>query len=248
MKVLLIRHGETAGNLEKRYVGSRTDEGLTETEKDRLQRAGQWIERVLYAGGGTLPESVPHAGSGTQPETDWYAQNGILLSGCAVTEIYLSPMRRCRETAELLLPPDRFSLARRIEVPGLKECDFGKFEYKNYMELNGDADYQRFIDSGGTDGFPGGERIQDFRARCVRTFGGIVEARLKTAGKEPEEFLVFVVHGGTIMSVMEALAVPGKDYFSWQPKNGCGYLASVTPDVAHPFGFSLTNIAKFSVL
>ena len=29
MKLFMIRHGATAGNLEKRYVG-RTDEGLTE--------------------------------------------------------------------------------------------------------------------------------------------------------------------------------------------------------------------------
>ena len=29
MKIILIRHGKTPGNLEKRYVG-RTDEGLSE--------------------------------------------------------------------------------------------------------------------------------------------------------------------------------------------------------------------------
>lgn len=42
MRILLLRHGETAGNLEKRYVG-RTDEGLTEAAIQgcgRPQRSG----------------------------------------------------------------------------------------------------------------------------------------------------------------------------------------------------------------
>ena len=37
MRILLLRHGETAGNLEKRYVG-RTDEGLTEAAIQALRQ------------------------------------------------------------------------------------------------------------------------------------------------------------------------------------------------------------------
>ena len=36
----------------------------------------------------------------------------------------------------------------------LEEMDFGDFEYKNYHELNGNAAYQAWIDSGGTDCLP----------------------------------------------------------------------------------------------
>lgn len=41
MRILLLRHGETAGNLEKRYVG-RTNEGLTEAaiRAPRPRRSG----------------------------------------------------------------------------------------------------------------------------------------------------------------------------------------------------------------
>ena len=38
--------------------------------------------------------------------------------------------------------------------------------------------------------------------------------------------MAFVVHGGTIMSILEAFAEEKKNYYDWQVKNGCGYVAS----------------------
>ena len=67
--------------------------------------------------------------------------------------VYVSPMKRCRETAAIIFPS-----ADQHILEGMQECDFGDFEYKNYAELNGRPDYQAWIDSGGTAGFPGGER------------------------------------------------------------------------------------------
>ena len=119
MRILLLRHGETAGNLEKRYVG-RTDEGLTEAAIQALRQISEKRKQLLY---------------------------GLLGP---VAAVYASPMRRCLETAALVFPEKDFSGVPVRLVPGLSECDFGRFEYKNYRELSGDADYQRFIDSGGT--------------------------------------------------------------------------------------------------
>ena len=42
MKLLLIRHGATPGNLEKRYVG-RTDESLTQ---ESLEKLGEEAEKI----------------------------------------------------------------------------------------------------------------------------------------------------------------------------------------------------------
>jgi len=212
MKVLLLRHGETAGNMEKRYVGSRTDEGLTDRERKRLSEA---------------------------------AEKGILFKE-RIRAVFVSPMKRCEETAKILFPAEQLGEAERVVVPGLSECDFGRFEYKNYMDLNGDPDYQRFIDSGGTDGFPGGEEIACFRARCREAFGEVIKERLYESPQEDGLF-VFVIHGGAIMAVMEAYAVPQKDYFSWQVKNGCGYLCDVLPDPGGPFGFQLGDVEPFSL-
>lgn len=48
-------------------------------------------------------------------------------------------------------------------IEELSECDFGEFENKNYKELSGNQDYQRWIDSNGTLPFPGGESREAFK-------------------------------------------------------------------------------------
>ncbi len=65
--------------------------------------------------------------------------------------VFVSPMLRCRQTAEILFPQ-----IPQIEIDPWREMDFGEFEGKNYAQLNGDPRYQAWIDSGGTLAFPGG--------------------------------------------------------------------------------------------
>ena len=119
MKVYLIRHGATPGNLEKRYVGT-TDEPLTKDAVTALKKL-----RVRYP--------IP-------------------------VQVVTSPLKRCMQTASLLFPGIPSECC-----DGLKECDFGRFEYHNYMELSRDAEYQRWIDSNGTLPFPGGESQKSFQ-------------------------------------------------------------------------------------
>ena len=88
---------------------------------------------------------------------------------------------------------------------------------KNYLELSGSPDYQKWIDSNGTDTFPNGENPQNFRKRCVEIF-------LKVVQRYNDKKLSFVVHSGTIMSVMEKFAVPKRDYYDYQIKNGHGFV------------------------
>lgn len=137
----------------------------------------------------------------------------------AVDRIYVSPMRRCIETAQQI-----FSIPKEqmIVVPSLRECDFGDFENKNYQELDGDSDYQAWIDSGGTLPFPHGESMAQFQKRCVEGFAQIVK-EITDSGKELRR-VACVVHGGTIMAVMERYGTPKQSYFDYQVKNGCGYL------------------------
>lgn len=104
MKWILIRHGQTQGNREHRYIGCRTDEPL-------------------------CPEGIAQLQNRHYPP---------------VSRVFVSPMRRCVETASLLYP----GVPQTI-IGGFRECDFGDFENKNYAELNGRADYQAWIDSGG---------------------------------------------------------------------------------------------------
>lgn len=128
-----------------------------------------------------------------------------------IEHVYVSPLKRCLETAQILYP----DIPRTI-VQGLRECDFGMFENKNYQELEGSPEYQAWIDSNGTLPFPGGEDPAAFRKRSVEAF----QETLRSA---KEKKIAFVIHGGTIMSIMEALIQPKKNFYEYHVKNGQGY-------------------------
>ena len=144
-----------------------------------------------------------------------------------VERLYVSPMKRCVETAEILWPG--FDRKKMQKVTDLRECDFGDFENKNYKELSGNGDYQAWIDSNGTLPFPNGESMDAFKSRCLEAFARIVE---EVSGAEQEwiasgKTRIFragiVVHGGTIMAILEQYGYPKAAYFDYQVKNGCGY-------------------------
>lgn len=174
LKVVLIRHFATKGNLERRYIGI-TDESI-EIVSDR-----KGMNRRAY------------------PE---------------VEKVFSSPLKRCLETAALIYPDDAPEI-----VSDLRECNFGIFENKNYKELRNHPDYQAFIDSGGTLDFPGGEGIEEFKKRTQEAFLEVIEQSIHAGLRS----VALVVHGGTIMSILDRYSSPHQDYYSWQVKNGEGY-------------------------
>ena len=111
-------------------------------------------------------------------------------------KVIVSSMARCRQSTKLL-----FHDVELVEVEELKECDFGDFEGKNYSMLSGNEDYQRWIDSVGTLPFPNGESVEEFKDRCKKAFLEIVNKYNSC------KCLAFVVHGGSIMAIMEALII-----------------------------------------
>ena len=179
MRWVLLRHGQTQGNLEHRYIGCRTDEPLCAAGREAL-RLGRYPP---------------------------------------VSRVFASPMRRCIETAAILYPG-----IRPQPVPGFRECDFGAFEGKSYAELSGRSDYQAWIDSGGALPFPGGESRDAFAARCVRAFEHLRDQAF-------QEDCALIVHGGTIMAIMERFALPRHGYFDYQVSNGEGFV--LNPDGTH---------------
>lgn len=136
--------------------------------------------------------------------------------------VFISPRKRCMETAHIIYP-DTISLV----LEDLAECDFGDFENKNAVELEDNQDYQDWIDSGGRLPFPNGESREQFAKRSVDGFLQAVDICQKTKIKCAS----LVVHGGTIMSIMEAFAWPKEDYYFWQPKNGDGFILYISEDM-----------------
>lgn len=139
--------------------------------------------------------------------------------------LFVSPLQRCRQTAAAMYP----GYPVRI-VEEMAECDFGSFENKNWKEMKNDPQYQAWIDSNGALPFPGGEDPQEFRKRCCRGF----EMTVAECFRKKIESAVFVVHGGTIMSILEHYAVPGKEFYDWHVKNGEGYKIEIRPSLWTP--------------
>ena len=135
-----------------------------------------------------------------------------------------SPMKRCRESAALLFPS-----VPVLEISEWKEMDFGDFEGKNYEELNGNPDYQAWIDSGGTIAFPGGESRKDFIHRTLRGMENVMgylsdqmdQSMCLECGTHGKVCVAAVVHGGTIMALLNRYM--GGDYYDYQLGNAKGY-------------------------
>lgn len=131
--------------------------------------------------------------------------------------LFVSPMRRCRETAALVWPG-----VEQIEVPGLRESDFGRFEGKTWAELKEDPEYRAWID--GRADCPGGETRKEVSRRvllagedCLRR---VLEARCGTAA--------MVAHGGTMMELLSRYA--GGDFYEWQTPLCGGWSVEVSAD------------------
>ena len=131
-----------------------------------------------------------------------------------VEAVFVSPLIRCRETAALIYPD-----IIPIICEDFKECDFGEFENKNYKELSNIVDYQLWIESNGTLPFPKGENPENFKDRCIQEFQKVVEISCKTG----YQTIAMVIHGGTIMSILDRFSYPKEDYYHWQTENGTGY-------------------------
>ena len=158
-----------------------------------------------------------------------FQKKGIYPDPASLQALFVSPMERCRETAELL-----FGDCEQHMIPEFREMDFGLFEGKNYQDLRGNAQYQAWIDSNGTLPFPKGESREDFIARCRRGFEEML--RIVTAEgisrNEERKNIAAVVHGGTIMAVCSSFT--DGEYFDFQIGNGEGYRCKVT--VGQPSG------------
>lgn len=146
-------------------------------------------------------------------------EEGIILAKKkklpSVSKVYVSPLRRCMETADILYPNQDKAI-----WAGLRETDFGEFEYKNYDDLNGNLDYQKWIDSNATIGFPNGESLEEVDRRVKDTFLQI----LKESTQNKYKSIAIVTHGGTIMSIMSQFSEEKRPYHEWMTKNCEGFL------------------------
>ena len=140
-----------------------------------------------------------------------------------VETVYVSPMRRARETAQICFPN-----AQLIPIEGLQEYDFGDFEGKSAADMAEDVAYRAWVESNCTTACPHGESRAEYMARSNTALACV----LRDATQHDEDQVIVVAHGGTIMAAIHAWGVDEHnqpisksdiDYFNWQVGPAQGY-------------------------
>ncbi|MCR5212781.1 MAG: histidine phosphatase family protein [Eubacterium sp.] len=203
VRIFLIRHGKTSGNIEKRYIGKRTDISLSKEGIEELKALSPQYRSLIEGTRNSLSKSS---------QDDLCSEKTIYLSGS---------MKRCRESMETLFKGKKYHV-----IEDLREIDFGDFEGYNYKELSDNPDYQKWIGSNGTIAFPNGEGREEFIRNTMVCFNDIMETYVYNTYADNKldcpDNLVIVCHGGNIMAIMSTLT--GEDYFSFQCQVGQGYI------------------------
>ena len=119
-----------------------------------------------------------------------------------------SPYLRCTQTAEILYPGTAYEIN-----DDLRECDFGIFEGKTHAELLINKEYILWIETNCLNDIPGGESVAAFKRRCRSAF-------METVRNKPDSAtVVFIIHGGCIMAILEHFSRPRKDFSEYYADN-----------------------------
>ncbi len=140
-----------------------------------------------------------------------------------VDAVFCSPLKRCIETAQTIYP-DR----NPIILDDLREYDFGEFEGKTAEELKDDEDFIEWL--AGTNphkAAPFGDSQMRFNYRVCQAFEKIVDGVIEAGVKNT----AIVTHGGVIMSIMAAYALPEASMHEWLTPSCCGYTIRITPSI-----------------
>lgn len=136
--------------------------------------------------------------------------------------VFSSSKNRCIQTANLIYENIPLNICEN-----LCECDFGDFEGKNYLELMDNKDYINWVNSNCTLKIPNGEDFFKFKNRSCNAFKDIIKRY------NGNITISFVIHGGTIMSILEKFSIPQKSFYDFHVENGKGYITEYYNDEIH---------------
>jgi len=122
--------------------------------------------------------------------------------------LIVSPYLRCVQTAEILYPGLTYEI-----YDDLRECDFGIFEGKTHFELVRNNEYTAWLSTNCLRDIPGGESVTEFKRRCRSAF---IEA---VRNKPDDATVVFIIHGGCIMAILEHFSRPRKEFQDYYVNN-----------------------------
>ena len=133
------------------------------------------------------------------------------LAGIDFCTVACSPLRRCRETAQLLFP------GRPVAIwDDLREIDFGQWEMRSFAEIASSCPDQvrAWTEQPLTFTFPGGEAVPAFLARMQA-----VQQRIATLAAQR---LLLITHGGVVRQLLCGyLGIPASKYLVFAVRSGC---------------------------
>lgn len=147
-------------------------------------------------------------------ETGGYPPADVVIS---------SPLKRCLQTAKVIYPEKE-----PVIMQDLIEYDFGDFEGCTADELKDLDTFKEWLAGASPDTpVPFGESQTQFNARICSCFYKIVEGIIRSG----IDSTAVITHGGVIMSLMAAFALPEAQMHEWMTPNGCGYTLRIDPTV-----------------
>lgn len=176
-------------------------------------------EKGLYIGNRT---DLPLSPAGKRELSD--LRNNLEYPN--VQKVYTSPLLRAKESAEILFPG-----FDAMPIDEITEYDFGAFEGKTATELQETEEYLEWT-SGKLEAPPGGETSTDFIKRVALGLNEIVRDMMSNGIRES----AVIMHGGAIMMLLGASAVPRKRSVEWTSEPGRGYSVMITPSLYHSSG------------
>ena len=149
------------------------------------------------------------------------AVTGRRMRDIRIDECFSSPLKRARESAEIILGESGNDTAITFD-DRLLEIDFGDLEGKSITEM-GDAGRLVFTDPFHFAGFPGGESVNDV---CART----QEFLKELAARDDDKTYLVSTHGCALRAMVNFLSADPSDFWLGHAPYNCSF---TLVDAAH---------------
>lgn len=116
-----------------------------------------------------------------------------------VAKVYVSPLQRCVESAEILFPDVPIQ-----KINNLIEMDFGTFEGKSAEELVGLPEFKEWLKGGVDCRPPEGESVKEIQVRIFRALREMIADMME------QDLLhcAVITHGGIIANMLAGFGLP----------------------------------------
>lgn len=139
-----------------------------------------------------------------------------------VEKIYLSPLRRCVETAEILFPG-----VETMPLWNLAEMDFGSFEGKKAQDLASNAAWREWMRGGAEVRAPGGESLQEVQVRIFKALCAIIGDMMRGGYTS----CAAITHAGILANALAGFGLPKIPPEQLMSQPGEGFEVLLTADL-----------------